>query len=215
MGDIVYQHNLLDLEVKEVRKIIHNTFAFTTGFLEKHIPELIDEIQVKAGNVLILEETIEAAVEAVDDFIEELEDWFDSRIVDDDKWKRTRSKAKQYYLKVLNKKGALVFAHETEGRTIVINKPLFHAIGETCIRIFDYSISKSDQMRDLLIVSDDHYREKMFRVKRSTSLKYYFIKVLREYGATDSQLIKNIDTVFGGNIKKAINATNNLPPLYR
>ncbi len=220
MNDLlIYPYRLLDLEVKEIHKIIDNTFVFTLDIIEANLPELIEEIQVKAGGVIISDRTIKAAVEEVDEFTGALLQGFYDKI-DDNKWKQGKYRAKKYYLNALNKPSSLVFTDmydndKRKGYSTVISLPLFEAIGETCIRIFDYNITKSDQMKYKLKKSDDYYRQKIFRIKRSTSLKYYFIKVLKKYGATDQQLIRNLDTVFGKNEAKAILATNKLPPLYR
>ncbi len=209
MGDIIYPHCLLDLEVEEVRDIIHNTFAFSAGFLERDIPVLLDEIQSKANGKTISDRTIKSAVEAANDFMGDLEDWFNEKLADD-KWRYTRHRAKTY-LSALNETSSLVFAHETEGRTIVISKPLFHAVAQTCEMIFDYSITKSEQMKHTLKKSDDYHRQKILSIKEKRSLRYYFIKVLEEYGANSKQLIKNLYFLKGSALSNAVNATNNLP----
>jgi len=210
MGDLlIYPHRLFDLEVEEFRKIIHATFAFIAGFLERDIPVLLDEIQSKAEGKTISDRTIKAAVEAADDFMGDLEDWFNEKSADD-KWQYTRHRAKTY-LSVLNETSTLVFAHEAEGRTIVISKPLFHAVAVTCEMIFDYSITKSEQMKYTLKKSDNYHRQKILTIKEKRSLRYYFIKVLEGYGANPKQLIKNLYSLKGSALSNAVNATNNLP----
>lgn len=213
MGFKIYPHRLLDLEVKEIRKIVLDTVDFTMEILESDLPELVDEIQVKAGNTVIADSTIRNAVEEVEDFVESLVQSF-NYIIDENRWQRSKHSAKKYYLKVLNQPSTLI-EYTNEGRPTVISLPLYDAIGHACVGIFDYSITKSSQMKYSLLKSDDPDRIKIMEIKDKRQLKYYFIKTLVRYGANSHQLIRNLDTAFGKNRTKAKASTDKLPKLFR
>lgn len=123
MGFKIYPHRLLDLEVKEIRKIVLDTVDFTMEILESNLPELVDEIQVQAGDTLIADSTIRNAVEEVEDFVDSLVQSF-NYIIDENRWQRSKHSAKRYYLKVLNQSSTLV-EYTKEGQPIIISLPLY------------------------------------------------------------------------------------------
>ena len=218
MGDLlIYPKRLFDLKVEEVRTIIGNTFEFTFDILKDNLPELIAEIKDKANVETISDTTIKQAVEEVEKQIKPMYRWFDNRMRDE-KWKYTKDRASKNYFKVLNEPEALKFVYRNateQGKGTVICMPLYHAIAEMSVAIFDYSLSKSDEMKRKLKKSDDRDRQKIQQIKSKLSLKYIFVNVLKEYGATERQIIRNMSSVFGTNANKAIASANKLPKLFR
>ncbi len=218
MGDIlIYPHRLFDLDVEEVRTIIGNTFEFTYDILETSLPELITEIKDKAAVTTISDTTINQAIEVVDNQIKLLNRWFDKRMAKD-QWAYTKDRASKNYLKALNHKGALVFVYRNateQGKGIVICIPLYHAIAEMSVAVFDYSLSKSEELKRKLQKSNDSDREKILNTIDKRALKYIFVNVLANYGSTKRQVIRNMSSVFGMNINKAIKSSNNQPKYFR
>ncbi len=237
MGEIlIYPKRLFDLEVTEIREIIANTCSFALDVLEANIRERINEIEAETGAKIISERTINEAVEAVDNFTETLEEWFDYKMVDHESWETIKNRMSNNYFKALNMKGTLIYAYRHTYKTVeryeyvdddhiknkidlkagyVISLPLFEAIGETCLRIFDYSILKSSQMKYYARKSKGIDTQRLLSIKNKQSVKYYFVRILRQYDPVSAQgVIRNMD-MFGGNEAKALLSMNKLPPTYR
>ena len=218
---LIYPHRLFSLERKQIGGILETTINFTMHYLEQNIPELIREIEVTA-NKKIAEELKLSAVKEVEDFVDDMHYWLVHMLIaNDDKWGYRKDRASRHYLKVLNSNSSLwivpFFETEKEEKEkgAIISIPLFEALGEATTRIFDYTISKSPQMKYKISKSNDYYRKKILKTLDKRSSKYYFIKVLQEYGATDIQLVKNMDSIFSTDHKSALKTLNKLPPLYR
>ncbi len=218
MGEFMpYPHKLFDLKVEEVRTIVGNTFEFSYDILEDHIPELITEIKAKAGVDSISDTTINQAIEAVDNQIKTINKWFDHRM-QADKWVYTKDRASKNYLKGLNEIGALVFVYRNatkQGKGTVISIPLYLALTEMAVAVFDYSLSKSGELKYKLKKSNDCDRKKILNIKSKASLKYYFVRVLKKSGISSRQIIRNMSTVFGTDVNKAIASSDKLPDLFR
>ncbi len=218
MSDVLfYEKHLFDLDVEEVRTIIGNTFEFVFDTLETNLPELLKEIKDRAGVTTILDTTVDQAVKEVENQIKLLNRWFDKRMIKD-QWGYTKDRASKNYLKALNDKGALVFVYRNateQGKGTVICLPLYHAITEMSVAIFDYSLSKSGELKRELQKSNDPDRKKILSTPDKRSLKYIFVNVLANYGSTKRQVIRNMSSVFGMNINKAIKSSNNQPKYFR
>ncbi len=222
MGDLlIYPHRLFSLDRKQIGQILETTINFTMYYLENNMPELVAEIE-RLADKPIPQEVKLLAVRAVEDFTDDLHYWLITLLIaNDDKWNYRKDRASRHYLKVLNIKYSLWIVppfeegNANEGKGAIISIPLFEALGEATTRIFDYTISKSAPMKYKLSKSNDYYRKKILKTFDKRSPKYYFIKVLQEYGATNMQLVKNMDGIFSIDHKSAIKTLNKLPPLYR
>ncbi len=221
MGDLlIYPHCLFSLDRKQIGQILETTINFTMNYLEHNMPELVTEIETLAGKPIPQEVKL-SAVKAVEDFADDLHYWLIDLLINDVKWNYRKDRASRHYLKVLNIESSLWIVppfeeeKDNEGKGAIISIPLFEALGETATRIFDYTISKSPQMKYKLSQSNDYHRQKMFKILDKRTPKYYFIKVLQKYGATDQQLIRSMDNIFSTNHKDALKTLSKLPPLYR
>lgn len=218
---LIYKHQLFSLERKQIGGIFETTINFTMNYLENNMPELVAEIEALAGKPISQEVKL-SAVKTVEEFADDLHYWLiDMLIANDGKWNYRRDRASRYYLKVLNIKGSLwivpPFEEDqcNEDQGLIISMPLFEALGEAATRIFDYSISKSPQMKYKLSKSTDYHRQKMFKILDKRTPKYYFIKVLQKYDIINRQLVRNMDSIFSKNHKDALKTLNKLPPLYQ
>lgn len=208
-----YPHKILDLEPVEIGNIVINTLNFSLEILEQNLPELISEIN-QLSEREISTTTINNAQGEVEKFTDSLHNWFiHSFIVNDGKWNYRKDRASRHYLNILNSDSALVHVYESK----VICLPLFEAFSETALRIFDYSISKSTQMKYTISKSNNFFRKRILSIKSKRSIKYYFIKTLHRYGASEKQLVENINiynSVYGNRYKDVKKTLENLPPLY-
>jgi len=237
----VYPHRLLELNAKEIEQIVINTLHFTFEVIEREYPDRLLELQ-RVISVQIPDKTIKEAFNVsqyfIDDFLHYIKVTF---LADDTQYKRRITNAKKYYMKTLNADLALVFTHggyiintdylsymkaNSISEGVVINIPLFEAIGETLVRKIDYYIIKDDYLRkhfkNYIETSND--TEDTYKIKRTintkskSSLNFYFIKVLSRYGSVERQIIDNFGmfnpqkhTKKLRDIKKSMNS---LPPLY-
>ncbi len=207
-------NRLFSFEREQIGKILETTINFTMEYLENNLPELIEEIETLAGKP-IPADVINNAVEEVYGFVDNLHYWMmHTLIADDGKWNYRKDRASRYYLKVLDTKSSLIIAPYDNENGQIISLPFFVALGETTTRIFDYSIAKSPQMKYRLHKSNNYHRRKMFEILDRRSPKYYFIKVLKDYGANPKQLIRNMSNIFS-NDKSVLKILEKLPPLYR
>lgn len=205
---------LFSFEREQIGRILETTINFTTEYLENHLPKLIEEIESLAGKPIPID-AIDNAIQEVDEFTDNLHYWIMNTLIPDDgKWNYRKDRASRYYLKVLDLKSSLIISPFDKENDQIISLPFFIALGETATRIFDYSISKSPQMKYKLRKSDDYYRRKMFQILDKRTPKYYFIKVLEGLGANPKQLIRNMDNIFN-NDKSVFKTLQKLPPLYK